>query len=131
MQYVFRLHKLAVEIDVGIRQVDCEERVVIADGRAQQQRLFAVQQQFEVREISRVAKENAVGAPTHRADICIAVEHREAIALLERAARARRGSCARNIEGCFRDLIDQLCGRGMTKQREASDRFCLWRPAEV
>ena len=47
----------------GIGQIDGEDGIVVADVGAQQQRLHAVDQQLETREIARVAMENAVGPP--------------------------------------------------------------------
>ena len=116
VQHVFRLHEFLILIDVGIGQVDSEDGVVVADIRAQQQRLLAVEQHFQVREIARVAKENAVGPARRCPDIGMAVEHGEAIALLEGAAGPSGGSCSRNVEGSFRNLLDRRCGRDVAKQ---------------
>src|SRR5512142_250517 len=93
---------------------------IVAQSGAQQQRLSAVEQHFQVREIARVAIENAVGSAGRRPDVCMTVEHGEAIALLERAARPSRGSRTRNVERCFGNLLDRSCDRALAKQREAS-----------
>ena len=59
----------------------------------------------------RVAKENAVGPPGRRPDVGIAVEHGEAITVLEGAAGPRGGAGRRNVERGFRNLLDQRRGR--------------------
>ena len=74
--------ELLIEKDVGIGQIDDEDGVVIADVRAKQQRLQAVEQYFEVREIAGVAKKDPVRSTRRRADVGVTVEHGEAVALL-------------------------------------------------
>ena len=63
VQRVFRLHQLAVEVDVRVGQIDGEDGIVVAHVRTEQQSLPAVEQQFEMREMAGVAKENAIGPP--------------------------------------------------------------------
>ena len=61
---------------------------------AKQQQLYPVEQQFQMCEMAGVAMINAVGTTRRRADVSMAVEHGEAIALLERTAWASRGPVA-------------------------------------
>src|SRR3954471_287805 len=60
---------------------------------AQHQRLKSVDQQLEMRVITRVRMEQAIRPPSRRADVSMGIKHEEAIAVLHRVARThRRGS---------------------------------------
>ena len=116
----------SVDIDIRIGQVDGEDGVVVADVGAQQQRLLAVEQQFQTRQIARVAIEDAVRSAGRRADVAMAVEHDEAVAVLEGAARPRGGSGRWNVERGFRSLLDERRGRVLPRQwwPQAASRPC-------
>jgi len=67
--------------------------------------MLAVEPHFKVREMACVVKENAVVAPRRSANIGMAVEHHEAITILERATRTRERTGARNVEGSLRAFL--------------------------
>ncbi len=48
------------------------------------------------------------GSAGRGAEIAVAVEHRKAVAVLERAAGPRGRACRRNIEWCFRNWFGQV-----------------------
>src|SRR5215207_7632696 len=125
VQYVFWQHELLVDVDVWVGQIDGENGVVVADARAQKQQLFAVEQHLQVREMARVAKENAVRSVSRRADVGMAVEHSEAVAVLQGSAGTCGGSGRRNIERGLRNLLEQWRGRVLPKQWMGSR---CWRP---
>src|SRR6478752_973770 len=129
VQHVFRLAELLIKKDVGIRQIDDKDGVVVADVRTQQQGLRAVEQYFEVRQIAGVAKEDAVGPARRCADVGVTVEHGEAVALLEGAAGPCRGSRPGDVERGLRSLLDQRFGRAWAKQSKALGRWHARRPA--
>ena len=85
--------------------------IVVADVRAQQQRLLPVQQHLQVGDVTRVTKENAVRTARRRSDVGMAVEHGEAITMLEGAAGSCGRSRTRNIKRNFGNFLDQRCGR--------------------
>jgi hypothetical protein len=116
VRHILGEHQLLVEIDIGVRQIDSENGVVVADARAQQQRLLAVEQHLKVRQMPRVAKENAVRPPGRRPDVGKTVEYGEAITVFEGAAGPGGGAGRRNIEGGFWNLLDQRRGRVLSKQ---------------
>src|SRR5580704_17042603 len=72
-----------------------------------------------MRKMARIAKINAVGSPRRCPDVGVAVEHCEAIALLEGAAGPGGGSCSGNVERSFRNFLDRRYGRILLKQLEA------------
>ena len=117
VQGVLRQHEMLVEIHVGIGQIDRQQRVVVAQVGAEQQRLHPVEQQFEMREKTRVAVEQAVGAAGRRADIAVAVEHDERVVVLERAARPRDRTRRWNIERRLRKCVER-----QFRERDALDR---------
>jgi hypothetical protein len=49
-----------IEIDVGIGQIDCQYRIVIAQVGPEQQRLHAIQQQLQPGKIAGIRVENSV-----------------------------------------------------------------------
>src|SRR4029078_721378 len=98
-----------------------ENRVVVADIGAEQQRLLAVEQHLQVREMAGIREENAVRPAGRCPDVGMAVEHDKAVAMLEGTARPCGGSRPRNVEGDLRNLVDQRRGRVLPKQLEASD----------
>ena len=100
---------LVAGVDVGIGQVDREQRVVVAHVRAEQQGLRAVQAQFEQREKPRIVVIEPVRSAGRRADVAVAVNHEKCIAMLERAARTRRLCGRRNVERTFRRVRLRDC----------------------
>ena len=102
---IFFQHDTLIGHDVGIGQVDDQRRVVVAQIRAEQQRLRVVDPQFEPREKPRVAVEQPVGS-LGCADIAMAVEHDEGVVMLERQSRPGRGRGGGNVEGSFRRCGD-------------------------
>ena len=120
VQDVLGQHKLVVEIDVGIGQVDGQRRIVVAHARTQQQRLVAVEKYLQVREIPCVGKENSVRSAHRRADVGVCVKHGEAVAVLEGAPGPCGSAGGRNVEGRFRAFLDRGNGCALAKQRVAS-----------
>ena len=107
MKRVLRQHELLLEIDVGIGQIDGQQCIVVAHIGAQQQKLSAVELQFEQPEETRVAAIQPVRAAGRGADVAMAVENREAVVVFEIPAWTRRGAGRRNIERHLRNLLDQ------------------------
>src|SRR6185312_1646329 len=95
------------EIHVGVGQINRQQRVVVAQVGSEQQRLHAVEQQFEMRQETGVAVEQSVGAAGRRADIAVAVEYGEGIVVFERAARPRSRAGRWNVERRFRNGIER------------------------
>src|SRR5262249_61091513 len=62
VQGVLGQNEVMLEIDVGIGQIDGQLRIVVAHVGAEQQRLRAVEQKLEMREKTRVAMKEPVGA---------------------------------------------------------------------
>ena len=106
MQHVLLQHDPALAIDVGIGEIDRQRRIVVAQVRAEQQRLHLVQHELEPGEIAGIGVEQPVRSAGGRADIAMAVEHDEGVVVLERAPRPRRGPGHRNVERRFRDHFD-------------------------
>ena len=100
----------AVGVDVGVGEIDVVVEIVVLDRRAQQQRLGAVDHQLQVREVARVAVEQAIGAAAGGADVAVAVEHGKGVVVLERAPRARGGAGSRDVEGRFARRCRRLHG---------------------
>ena len=108
---VLQQHDPAVDVDVWVGQVDVVVEVVVLDRGAQQQRLGAVDHQLEVREIARVAVEQAVGSAARGADVAVAVEHGEGVVVLERAPRPRGRAGRRDVERRFARRCPRLHDR--------------------
>ena len=79
---------------IGIGEIDCEQRVVVAHIGAEQQRLRVVHAQFEVRKKARVGVKESVRAARRGADVPVTVDDDESVAMLQGAPRARRGPVA-------------------------------------
>ena len=77
---------------VGIGEIDCEQRVVVARVRAEQQRLRPIQAQFEMGEKARIGVIEPVRSTRRRADIAEVVGDDECVTVLERPARTRSRS---------------------------------------
>src|SRR5205814_1918341 len=76
MDRVLRQNQVIVEINIRIREVDRQRRIVIANVRSEQQRLHAVEQQFKLGDVSRVAVKQPIGPAGGGADIAVAVDHK-------------------------------------------------------
>ena len=120
VQGVLRQHEVIVEIHVGIGQIDRQQGVVVAHVGAEQQRLHAVEQKLEMREETRVAMKQPVGAAGRGADIAVAVEHEEGIVVLERTARPRRRARRRNVERSLGNRVER-----QFRERGALDRHAI------
>src|SRR5262249_39230306 len=83
-----------VLVDIRIGQIDAEDGIVVADTRAQQQGCRSLHAQLEIREKSGIAMEQPVRAPSTGANVAVAVEHDEGVAVLENPARPR-SQCGR------------------------------------
>src|SRR5262245_30194195 len=83
MNGVARQPELIIHVNIRICQVDCQQRVVIENGRAQQQRSLAIKPQFQARKKPRIAMIKAVWPAAGRNDISVLIEQREGIAVLE------------------------------------------------
>ncbi len=74
--------------DLGVGQVADQDRVVVADRRAQEHRAVAVDGQIEVRQVAGVAVVDALGAARAGEGVAVVVEDREGVAVLQRARAA-------------------------------------------
>jgi hypothetical protein len=116
-------------VDVRIGQVDGENGVVVAEIGAEQQRLHAVDQHLEMRQIAGVEIEEAVRSAMRGADIAVAVEHDEAVAMLHGSPRPRRRFGRRNVERLrlcrtrFRNGQNRLFIRHASQFRRSPHRF--------
>ena len=70
---------------VGIGQVGGQERVVVLDDRAEQQRPTAVDQKLQAGEVARVLVVDALGAARYGHHVAVMIEHAEGVAVLEGA----------------------------------------------
>ena len=77
---------------VRIGEIDCEQRIVVARVRAEQQRLRPIQAQFEMGEKARIGVIEPVRSTCRRADIAEVVGDDECVTVLERPARTRSRS---------------------------------------
>ena len=77
----------SVQLDVGVGEIDGESRLVLVDDRAQEERPLAVQPELQMRQVAGVAIEKPFRGVLDRADVAIAVEHGEGIAVLQVAER--------------------------------------------
>ena len=77
-------HLVVRSVEVRVRQVAAQERVVVAHGRAEEERAGAGDQQAPGREQPRVAAVDALGRALLARDVAERVEHREGVAELER-----------------------------------------------
>ena len=84
---VFRQHQMVLEIGIRVCEVDGEQRAVVAHVRSQRQRLRAIEQEFQVREESRVAMKQAVRPAGRGADVAVAIEHDERIVVFQNVTR--------------------------------------------
>src|SRR5262245_171696 len=126
MQRVLRQGKMLIDVDVGIGEVDREHGIVVTHVRAEQQELHAVEQKLETREKARVGMKDAVGSAGRGADVAVAVEHGEAVAMLQRSARPRRRAGRRDVEGNFWNRIDEQSRRLYRRFRQCGtpNRWC-------
>ena len=88
-----------VGVDVGIGEIDGEQRVVVAQVRARAAAAAAVHQQLELRKVAGVVVEQTLGPPADRANVAMAVEHPERVAVLQNPAGPDRGPMAGLLNG--------------------------------
>src|SRR5690606_11104048 len=74
-----------VELEIRVRPVDAEDRVLVADVRVQEQRPPPGDRQLESRQEPRVAEVDAVLAVSERMNVAEAVEDGEDLVVLEHA----------------------------------------------
>src|SRR5256885_12783261 len=82
MQSAARKQSLAVQ-NIGIREIDCEQRVVFANGRAEQHRPLAPKLQSQLGEKSRAAVKDPLLAQAHGLYVAVAVENRKRVAAFQ------------------------------------------------
>ena len=80
-------HAIALH-DVRVGQIDSENRVVFADGGAQEQGTAPAEQQLESGQESRSRVIETLLALLERQDVAVQIEHAERVAVLEHAVRA-------------------------------------------
>src|SRR5271156_2434802 len=98
VQQVFLKDDAVVVVDVGIGEIDTENAVVVGKVGPQEERLKSVDQQLEMREIARVAFEQAIGAARRSTDVAVAIEHEEAVVVLHSAPQPDCGLGCRHIK---------------------------------
>ena len=76
---------------VGIRQIDGQCGVIVAQVRAEQERWCVIHQELETRKIASVAIEQPVGSRRRRTDIAMIVAYHKRIVMLQRSPRPARG----------------------------------------
>ena len=116
-----RQHETPARVDVGVREIDGEQRVVALDGRAQQQRAGVAQAQLEARQKTRSGVVEALLALPDRVDVAVAIEHREGVAVLEDARAIVDPRGGREHVEAVTDPDDVVHGRRQA-QRRASTR---------
>src|SRR4051812_24940867 len=84
MQSAARKQSLALQ-DVGIREIDREQRVVFANGGTEQHRPLAAKLQSQFGEKSRAAVKDPLLAQAHGLYVAVAVENRKGVAVLQYA----------------------------------------------
>jgi hypothetical protein len=84
MEKTLRQSQSAIVIEkIGVREIACEHRIVVAQSRAQQFWLCPFYREMEVRQISRIAMIEAIGVAGPGDSIAIMIEDRECIVVLE------------------------------------------------
>ena len=125
MQQVLLQHDPSVDEEVRVGEVDRQQGVVVAQVRAEQQRLLAVHQKFEMRQEARVVVKQPIGVARRGADVAISVHHGEGITVFERPARPGRRSRCRDIERRLgNSVVGECCGQGLVGRHGTSGRWC-------
>ena len=132
MQQVFLQQDAAFREEIGIGEIDRQKRVVVAQIGAEQQQLLAVHAQLEMRQEARILVEQPVGSARRGADIAVAVDDDERIAVLQRATGPRRSARSRNIEGGFgrAGLLDRRRDRSRVSRHDAPVYLPVHSPIE-
>jgi hypothetical protein len=82
--------QLLANEDVRVGEVHVEDDVVGLHGRRQHERLAPLEGEVQARQEARVVVEHALRAVLHLEHVAEFIEHREAVAMLERAPAGRR-----------------------------------------
>ena len=106
MDCILLQNKSFLEIHVRICQIDCKYRIVIAQVGPEQQGLHAIQKKLQAGEVTGILVENSICPASGYSDVAIRIEHSEGVAVLQRAPRAHRGTCCRDIEGLLLRGLD-------------------------
>src|SRR5215468_4758552 len=101
-----------VVVDVGVSEIDSHDAAVVRQIRAEQQRLPAVDQKLEMRQVARIEMKQPVRSARRRTDIAVAVDYQKAVAVLHRIAWAIRGAHRRDVEWRIGDLFGSPQIRG-------------------
>src|SRR5215471_2927900 len=114
MQRVLVHNDLVLDINVRVGQIDQQNSVVVTETGAEQQRLATIHRKFQVRKKTGIVVKKAIGAAGGYPDVAMTVEHREGVAIFERAAspggKLGRGDVKGRLGnqiyfGCRRDAI--------------------------
>ena len=84
--------------EIGIGEVDCQHAIVVRQVGTEEKRLKAIDPHFEVGQIARVAKKEAVRPSGCGADVAMRIDHEKAIAMLHDVARPGRRRRQRDAE---------------------------------
>ncbi len=84
---IARQHDRAIDVNVGIGEVDRQRDIVVLDNGAEQQRALSLDQEPPIRQVARVVEIEPFGR-TAGGDVAIFVEHGEGVAMLQNAQRA-------------------------------------------
>lgn len=85
MDDVARQLEAAVQEEIGVRQVGLQNRVVVLNGRTEEERPMPVKENAQIGNISGVLMKQPFRAPGAGGHIAIVVEHAERIAVFERS----------------------------------------------
>ena len=85
MHRVVRQDQLPVAIEVGVREIADEGRVVVPQRRRQEDRPAPLYEEIEMGEVARVLVIEPIDTAFGRNDVALLVEHGERIPVLERA----------------------------------------------
>ena len=85
--------------EVGIGQIGRQHAIVVRQVGAKEQRLKAVDPDFEVRQIARVAKKQTVRFSEFSPDVTVRIHDQKGITMLHDVPRPRRRDRHRDLEG--------------------------------
>jgi hypothetical protein len=90
-----------------------EAQIVVSDGRTQQERRRAVDQQLQMGKEAGITVEKAIGRPGRGADVPMTIKNGKRIVVLERQPWSRGASGRRNVERRLilggRRVLERVC----------------------
>src|SRR3984957_9408799 len=118
---VSRKLEFAAREKIGVGQIRCEQRIVVLDIGAEQERPLSVDQDAQIGKVAGVLVKEAFGIAAAGGDVAVMVEHGERIVVLEGSrATLQYGSRCRDVEG----VGDCFGVRGLQRRVAAQVRCC-------